>query len=112
MSAGNYTHTTRATGTILTAAIYNGDHQNHITNQSPQGVGGYSDTVAQMQTQTDPGEVGTESLTTALSGELERLRFAIAEIKGTTNWYPTAASSIATLAANAGNELFPQVFGG
>ncbi len=25
-------HTTRATGTILTAAIYNGDHQNHITN--------------------------------------------------------------------------------
>lgn len=25
-------HTTRATGTILTAAIYNADHQNHITN--------------------------------------------------------------------------------
>lgn len=25
-------HTTRATGTILTAAIYNGDHQNHIGN--------------------------------------------------------------------------------
>jgi hypothetical protein len=27
-------HTTRATGTILTAAIYNADHQNHITNAS------------------------------------------------------------------------------
>lgn len=25
-------HTTRATGTVLTAAIYNTDHQNHITN--------------------------------------------------------------------------------
>lgn len=25
-------HTTRATGTVLTAAIYNGDHQVHITN--------------------------------------------------------------------------------
>lgn len=25
-------HTTRATGTVLTAAIYNADHQNHITN--------------------------------------------------------------------------------
>lgn len=27
-------HTTRATGTVLTAAIYNTDHQNHITNAS------------------------------------------------------------------------------
>lgn len=27
-------HTTRATGTVLTAAIYNTDHQNHITNVS------------------------------------------------------------------------------
>ena len=25
-------HTTRATGIVLTAAIYNTDHQNHITN--------------------------------------------------------------------------------
>lgn len=25
-------HTTRATGTVLTAAIYNADHQNHVTN--------------------------------------------------------------------------------
>src|SRR3990172_2238956 len=27
-------HTTRATGTVLTASIYNADHQNHITNAS------------------------------------------------------------------------------
>lgn len=31
-------HTTRATGTVLTAAIYNADHQNHITNASAVNV--------------------------------------------------------------------------
>lgn len=29
-----YTHTTRATGTVLTASIYNTDHQNHIDHSS------------------------------------------------------------------------------
>ena len=27
MSQGGYSHTTRATGTVLTASIYNSDHQ-------------------------------------------------------------------------------------
>lgn len=31
-------HTTRATGTILTAAIYNADHQNHISNANALNV--------------------------------------------------------------------------
>lgn len=31
-------HTTRATGTVLTAAIYNADHQNHITNANSLNV--------------------------------------------------------------------------
>ena len=86
---GLYSHTTRATGTILTATIYNGDHQNHINNAIPQQHDDYSSNVAQMQTQTDPGEMGSESLATSTAGELERLRFAIKEIKGTTYWYET-----------------------
>ena len=57
----------------------------------------YSVDNAQMQSTTDPGEVGTESKPTTLAGELERIRFAVKELKqwcaGTiAQWYesPTA----------------------
>lgn len=70
----------------------------------------YSSSVAQMQTTTDPGEVGTESQPTTLAGELERVRFAIKDAKGTAQWYETPAGDL----ANIGNEqhrwLFHQVF--
>lgn len=98
--AALYTHTTRATGTILTATIYNADHQNHIDNGIPAQLDDYSVNVAQMQLVTDPGEVGTESLAGNLAGELERLRFAVAEIKNRLNggvtpqWYATASGAI------------------
>ena len=87
-----YTHTTRASGTILTASIYNSDHQNHITFGDAQYSGGWEATVAQMRIQTDPGEQGTESLGSSISDELEQLRFAIKECKqaldsSLTYWY-------------------------
>ena len=88
--AGLYSHTTRSTGTTLTAAIYNTDHQNHINNHVPAQMDDYSSSVAEMQTQTDPGESGGESQPTTLAGELARLRYAIAEIKGTQYWYQTS----------------------
>lgn len=97
--AGLYSHTTRASGLVLTAAIYNADHQNHIDNHIPNQMDDYSSTVGQMQTQTDPGESGSESQPTTLAGELERLRYAIAEIKGTTYWYETAATDLASSVA-------------
>ena len=87
--AGSYTHTTRADGTTLTAAIYNADHQNHITNAVPDKHDDWSSDVTQMRQETDPGESGTESLATNLAGELQRLRYAITECKGTTYWYET-----------------------
>lgn len=85
---------TRTDGETLTAAKYNGDHQNHIDNQELQKTDDFSATVGQMQTTTDPGEAGTESLATDATGELARLRFAIKETKdalGTTvaQWYST-----------------------
>lgn len=55
----------------------------------PTNIGDYSANAAEMQTQTDPGELSSESLPTDLAGELARLRFAIAELKGTTYWYQT-----------------------
>lgn len=107
-----YSHTTRANGLILTASIYNTDHQTHIDNGVPAQLDDYSLNVGQMQSQTDPGESGSESQATSLAGELERLRYALAEVKGTTYWYQTASASVATLSSNAGHELDAQVFGG
>jgi hypothetical protein len=93
----------------LTAAIYNADHQNHIDNGVPLQLDDYSSSVVQMQTTTNPGEVGTESQATSLAGEIERIRFIIKEITGEAQWYasptpsawqliaektPTAASTI------------------
>ena len=98
MSTGLYTHTTRATGTILTAAIYNADHQNHITNQNPQQTGAYSDNVGQMQTNTNPGGVGSESLPTNVAGEFERLRFQLKAIIGSAQWYSAPAITLQALA--------------
>lgn len=124
MSGALYTHTTRATGTTLTAAIYNADHTNHITNGDATQLGGYSGSAAQMAVQTDPGEPGSESLAASISDELERLRFAVYEMKraidqGVTVWYATPTqsqflintrSSTPTVVGNQG-VLFTQVTG-
>ena len=94
MSGGLYSHTTRAIGTVLTAAIYNADHVNHITNQNPTMTGAYSDNVGQYQSVVDPGGVGSESLAGNLAGELERLRFAIKRITGKAQWYVAPAANL------------------
>lgn len=94
MSTGLYSHTTRATGTVLTAAIYNSDHQNHITNLNPTMMGGYGDSIGQMQAMSDPGGLGSEVLAGNLAAELEHLRFSIARIQGTTHWYEAPATDL------------------
>ncbi len=68
-SAGNYSHTSRATGATLTASIYNSDHVNHITNATPAGLDDYSSNVAQMQATTDPYPASTESLASSTAGD-------------------------------------------
>ena len=97
MSQGLYSHTTRATGTVLTAAIYNSDHQNHITNQNPSMSGAYSDNLTQHQLNTDPGGLGTEVLATDMGVELEQLRFCIKRITGAAQWYIGAVSSLGAI---------------
>lgn len=81
----------------LTAADLNAEFNNILTNFTPAMMGGYSFNVAQMQIQTAPGGVGSESLAASLGGELERLRYQLSIIQGTTFWYQTPAASLATL---------------
>ena len=85
-----------ATDTLL-ASDLNAEFDNILNNFLPTMIQGYSVNVAQMQVQTAPGGVGSESLATQVSGEIERLRFQLAAIQGTTYWYQTPASSILSL---------------
>lgn len=103
-----YSHTTRSTGTTLTAAIYNSDHTNHITNGIPSQLDDYSASVGEMQTTTSPGGVGTESQATSLAGEIERLRHVIKTMHGGAQWYPGTVLGppiLQTLADAAGDSI-------
>ena len=94
MSVGLYSHTTRATGTVLTAAIYNSDHTNHITNQNPTMTGALSDNLTQHQLMTDPGGVGTEVLASNLADELTQIRYCLDRIIGKTHWYEAPSTNL------------------
>lgn len=89
---------TRAPGTLITALIYNHDHQVHVDGRAAEFMQSYSISVAQMNITEDPFPSGVESLPTAYSGELARLRFEIAAMKTTlsgdqpTNWYSPITS--------------------
>jgi hypothetical protein len=94
--AGLYSHTTRVSGTTLTAAIYNADHQNHIDNHVPLMVDDYSTDDTQMQIQTDPYPSSATSRPTTIAGELARIRYQIQQIIGgnTTYWYEDVTVSL------------------
>ncbi len=104
--AGLYAHTTRADGTTLTAAIYNADHQNHINNHVPSQMDDYSSNAAEMQTQTNPGDQGSESLSTSLAGELERIRYVIAQQKGLPYWYDDPLDGGGVMGSVLANSVF------
>lgn len=101
---GNYTHTTRVDGLILTADIYNADHQNHIDNLEPDKTDDWSQDVTQMRLMTNPGGEGSESLATSLAGELQRIRYILQAIGGGTQWYTPilAGRAEASVSSSAG----------
>lgn len=107
MSTGLYSITVRPTGFLLTAAAYNADQQNHVTNQNPSMTGALSDNVTQMRTQQDPGGVGTETLAASLAEELEELRFVLAKVIGRTYWYDYANYAITVSSGNVGIGMTP-----
>lgn len=92
--AGLYSHTTRASGSTLTAAIYNADHQNHVNNHELDQMNDHSDSTAEMRTQTDPYPSASISQATHAAGELERIRYQLDLIIGKTYWYEDPVGSI------------------
>ncbi len=93
---------TAVTGNPLTATDWNNEQQNHANNNIPTAIDDSSATTTAMRTTADPGESGTESLATDLQGEIERIRFALKEIKNTTYWYETPAKDLTTLMPKSG----------
>ncbi len=87
----------------LTNEDLNAEIDNILDNFSPEFMSGFSTNATQMQIQTSPGGVGTESLSESMSDEVERLRYVLSQIIGGTYWYssiPVSLSSInATLQA-------------
>ena len=84
---GLYTHTAILDGAVLSASVYNGDHQNHINNREPSKVDDLSGTITEFGQERDPGELGSEILAISMAEEIKSLRFAIAEMK-IVAWYP------------------------
>lgn len=83
----------------LTKADLNAEFNNIINNFEPQKMDDYSSSVGQMQTQTSPGSVGSESRPTSLSGELERIRYQIAAMTGETYWYTAPDTTLSSVAS-------------
>lgn len=87
-------------GESLTPSMYNNEFQNIIDNMGPDGVEDASATLTEMRATADPYPGAVASLATSLRGELQRLRYLIAQITGKTYWYEdpdTALTSVATL---------------
>lgn len=92
---------------VLKSADVNAEFNNVLNNLDPSGVGAWSTNAAQMQLQTSPGGLGSESLATALSGELQRIRYVIQRMigNGVTYWYQAPSSTITDLVAALGSGL-------
>lgn len=105
------TITPRSDGDTVTAAIYNGDRQEIINTMEPLLIDDYSANLAQMQTMTDPGDEGSESLATTLAGELARIRYVLKNLKLTDQWYsPTRERTVQVdfvTSANANGGVLP-----
>lgn len=72
-----------------------------LSNFTPVGMDDASANVAAMQTTVDPYPGDSESLATALSGELHRLRFLFKQITGETQWYIDPDGSLAGVYTNS-----------
>lgn len=94
-----------ATGDTLSATDYNNEHQNHINNNIPTSINDISATSTDAQVQADPFPGGGLSLATDLAGEITRLRYAIANAKGTTYWYQPSTVSLAQMLPLAGGTM-------
>ena len=88
--------TTWVSNQVLTASALNGEFNNILNNAQASSWIGFSSNVAQMQQQTTPGGVGSESLAGSISDELQRLRWMLAYTLGKTFWYDQTGRNLGT----------------
>ena len=84
-------------GDVLEAVDLNAEFNNLITGLDPAYIEDESDDATAMQTMVDPYPGGSPSLATSLQGEIQRLRYMIAQIMGETYWYLDPDTNIASL---------------
>jgi hypothetical protein len=89
----------------LTASDVNAEFDNILDNFEPDQMDDYSTNVTEMQANTSPGSVGSESLATTTAGELERLRFMLKAVTGETQWYTAPSQTLASLGASVGGGI-------
>jgi hypothetical protein len=82
---------------ILGYADLNAEFDNILTNLTPAGIDDLSVSNSAMQGQTDPYPASVISLSTSLSGELQRLRYQLAQITGNTYWYEDVPTTLLAL---------------
>src|SRR6266404_4778604 len=106
---GLYSHTTRAAGTVVTATIYNGDHQNHIDNQDAPHVLGEALDVTGLRTTVDPYTSQTTEVVSAsdsLQTDLRQLRFILGQLASFCNGGAGIAAAVTALGTNLGQWYF------
>ncbi len=86
-----------ATGETLTASDLNAEFNNVISNATPTGTDDHSSTTGQMDTTSDPYPGSSQTQATSLAGELEQLRYLLAQITGEAKWYIDPDVSLATV---------------
>lgn len=90
---GLYEVPVRAPGTLISALIYNSDHQNHVDGRDAEFVQSLGASVSQFNLTEAPTVAGDPSLAPSLAGEITRLRYKVGEFKKfmagntTVSWY-------------------------
>jgi len=76
-------------GEVLTHTDLNAEFNNILNQLDPDGIGvqGLSSSVAEMYATADPYPGGSASVPTSLEGDIQRLRYVVAQMSGKTYWY-------------------------
>mgnify|MGYP007071578597 CR=1 FL=1 len=82
---------------LITPTLWNGEFANVGDLLDAAGCGGHSDTDSDAQIQTAPYPGSVLSKATSIAGELERLRYQLAQVLGTDYWYKPAATDLTSV---------------
>ena len=93
---GRYDIILRGGGDILTAKLYNEDHQRHVENAYPEQFDDFSDNLDMFRTIFNPYEGNVPQLPVSLAQEIAALRYMISRITGEGDWYLPPASNLKT----------------